>query len=34
MPSPSIDVTTGPVFYPSKPTKILVSPGYGAGWVS
>jgi hypothetical protein len=25
---------SNPVFVPSKPTKILVSPGTGAGWVS
>ena len=35
-PMPSLDVATAtnPIFIPSKPTKILVSPGHGAGWVS
>lgn len=29
-----MEIAANPVFHPSKPTKILFSPGYGAGWVS
>ena len=33
-PSLEVELTTSPIFYPTKSIKILMSPGYGAGWVS
>ena len=29
-----MELATNPVFRPTKPTKIILSPGHGAGWVS
>lgn len=29
-----MDIATNPTFLPTKPIKILFSPGPGAGWVS
>ncbi|KAK1065786.1 hypothetical protein LTR74_007667 [Friedmanniomyces endolithicus] len=27
-----MEIATNPVFHPTKPTKIILSPGHGAGW--
>ncbi|KAI7460342.1 hypothetical protein KC357_g8980 [Hortaea werneckii] len=29
-----MEIATNPIFHPTKPCKILVSPGHGAGWVT
>ncbi|KAI7164333.1 hypothetical protein KC349_g749 [Hortaea werneckii] len=29
-----METATNPIFRPTKPCKILISPGHGAGWVT
>ncbi|RMY23827.1 hypothetical protein D0867_01800 [Hortaea werneckii] len=29
-----METATNPIFHPTKPCKILISPGHGAGWVT
>ncbi|KAI7382436.1 hypothetical protein KC336_g18609 [Hortaea werneckii] len=29
-----MEIASNPIFHPTKPCKILVSPGHGAGWVT
>lgn len=30
----SLETTGSPTFHPSRPTKIIISPGHNGGWVS